>query len=71
MVKHSAGVLVPSVTVEQRMGVRIGFYSLVKGLVNEGDYRFVRLSHGTQCAGRRGQEWHLDRAYAPQYPHTI
>lgn len=36
MVKRSAGVLVSSVTVEQRMDVRISFHCLVKSLINEG-----------------------------------
>lgn len=34
-VKGSAGILEPPVTMEQRMGVWIGFHSLVKGLVDE------------------------------------
>ena len=35
VMKDSAGVLKPSVTMEQGMGVRIGLNSLVEGSVNE------------------------------------
>lgn len=35
MVKGSVGILEPSVTVKQWMGIRVGLNSLVKGLVNE------------------------------------
>ena len=33
--KGSAGVLEPSVAMEQGMGIRINFNSLIKGLINE------------------------------------
>lgn len=35
MVEYPAGILKASVAMEQGMGIRIGFHSLVKGLVNE------------------------------------
>ena len=35
MVEYPAGVLKASVAMEQRMGIRIGLNSLIKGLVNE------------------------------------
>ena len=35
MMKGSAGILEPSVTVKQWMGIRVGLNSLVKGLVDE------------------------------------